>query len=611
LSYTSKSLLLLLLLLLNSIFVDLIPVQRVDWSSFFPQTKSETVDENWFEASSQYLFIELDKPEIVDEWLENSQILNYYSLDESKHLYLLIFDRSQQSELLHEIEPYASSGTSIIGFEIMKNFLDEVSFYALYIVPFILLILFLLTSLHYWLNMILEIGTYHLLLVAIIFVSGYGVNAASLLALIFLIIYAFTLFNYLHSGEIKRSNLAFGIVISVLTTALSSLFLFYSKFGLISSFGSMMLIGLAVLLVYSLLRLYLLKNFHFPFYFADNIFLKSTIVVKSLLIFFFIILVTALLNRENLTIDLNPVNLIDKKSQTIAEIRDFENKYVDSLPFVISVELKKGDYTSLQNILELDAIIGKVESVVMQESLSNSSMAYELFAEHEFSKITKESYAQFMLALEMMNSNMPIFSADNKQSYITMLIPLESSSGTITTVVEHLEGLQKSHPNVVIKVMGKIADLGSFSTIFLKEFFTGLCVSIGFIFIFFLFYCKSYRAFGVIVATLFSLTTLLSIHAIFSIEVTIMTLLSVVLFAGLITDSIVHIFICYKESGGKCFKSVTKPIILSNVSMLVGLVGMLFSGSLMHRFGFELSILIVANLFFIVYLLPYQLNKKQ
>jgi len=602
---------LLFLLLLNYIFIDLIPVQRIDWSSFFPQTKSEVVDENWFESSSQYLFIELEKPEVVEEWMENSQILNYYALDENQHLFLLIFDRSQQSKLLTQIEPYASSGTSIIGFEIMKNFLDEVGFYALFIIPFILLTLFLITSLHYWLNMLLEIGTYHLFLVAIIFVSGYSVNAAALLALIFLIIYAFTLFNYLHSGEIKRSNLAFGIVISVLTTALSSLFLFYSKFGLISSFGSMMLIGLAVLLVYSLLRLYLLKNFHFPFYFADNIFLKSTTVVKSLLLFFLITLVTALLNRENLTIDLNPVNLIDKDSQTIADIRAFENKYVDSLPFVVSVELKNGDYISLQNVQDLDSIITKVESIVSTKSLSNSSMAYELFAEHEFSKITKESYAQFMLGLEMMNSNMPIFSADNTKSYITMLIPLESSSGTITTMVEQLEALPQSHPNVDIRVMGNIADLGNFSTIFLKEFLTGLCFSIGFIFIFFLFYCKSYRAFGVIVATLFSLTTLLSIHAIFSIEVTIMTLLSVVLFAGLITDSIVHIFICYKESGAECFESVTKPIILSNVSMLVGLVGMLFSGSLMQCFGFELSILIVVNLFFIVYLLPYQLNKKQ
>ena len=606
-----KSLLLLFVLVLNYILVDLIPIQRVDWSSFFPQSKNEVIDENWFDSSSQYLFIELEKVETADKWLENSKILNYYSIDETKNLFLLIFDRSQQNNLLQEIKPYLSSGTSIVGLEIMKNFTEEVDFYLLHIVPFMLFILFIMTSLRYWLNMLLEIATFHLLLVSSIFFSGYSISAASLLALIFLIIYAFTLFNYLHSGEIKRSNLAFGIVISIVTTALSSLFLFYSKFGLISSFGSMMLIGLSVLFVYSLLRLYFIQNFHFPFSFADKSYVEKSLIAKLLLSLFILLFIAGVIHKETLNIDLNPVNLIASSSNTITEIRSFEEEYIESLPLVLKVSLHKGDFTKLQRAKELNKLLKIVSKTTQSESLSSLSIAYRLFAEDKLENATQESYAQFMLALEMMNSDMPIFSTDFKSSYITMTLPLESSTNTIASIVQNLELLEKLYPNVNIEVMGKIADLGNFSYLFLKEFTIGLSFSILFVFIFFIFYCKTYRAAVVIVSTLFSLLVLLSVHAIFSIEVTIMTLLSVILFAGLVTDSIVHIFICYKENGEKCFESVTKPIVLSNLSMLVGLIGMLLSGSLMQHFGFELSVLISANLLFILYIMPYLLRFKK
>ena len=112
-------------------------------------------------------------------------------------------------------------------------------------------------------------------------------------------------------------------------------------------------------------------------------------------------------------------------------------------------------------------------------------------------------------------------------------------------------------------------------------------------------------------STAFSLMTLTTIPLIFSINVTLMTLISVVLFTGLIADSLIHLFICYKEHNSECFKSVTKPILLSNSIMLVGLGGMILSGSMMGQFGIELSILLVANLIFIIYIMPVILDSKR
>lgn len=609
-SHSVKAIILIVLFAINYLLVSSTPVQRVDWSSFFPQSQSENLDENWFDASSQYLLIELPQPDVADEWLENSKILNYYELDLETNLYLLIFERSQQTQLLDEITPYTYSGTSIVGLEIMKNFTQEANYYALYIVPFMLFILFALTSLKYWLNMLIEISSFHLALVFVVFLTGFSVNSASLLALMFLMIYAFTLFNYLHSGEISRSNLAFGISVSVFTTALSSLFLYYSKFGLISSFGAMMLLGLLILFIYSILRLYLIQNFHFPFCFTDREYVKRSTMTKLSLGLFTFLLTLAFLNTHQLSIDLNPVNMIDENSQTMLEIKTFEKKHLDSLPLVIQVSSKDGDFTNFERAQELDTLIHNLEKVLNIDTLYDVSTAYKMFSEEKFKSSSQESYAQFLLALEMMSSGMPIFSSDYKSSFITMMIPLQSDSSDIATMVSNIENMQNQCEDFDVTVMGKIADLGTFSTVFLEEFAIGLGFSLGFIFIFFLFYCKTYRTIVVVISTLFSLLILLSVHAIFSIDVTIMTLLSVILFAGLVTDSIVHIFICYKENGSECFESVTKPIVLSNVSMLVGLTGMLFSGSLMQRFGLELSILIAANLAFIIYIMPYLLNIK-
>lgn len=600
----------MVLLFINYLLVGQVPVERIDWSSFFPQSTDKTGSEHWFDANIQYLFIELPDKKRAQEWLDDAKILNFYELDDRSRLYLLIFDRSQQNRLLSDLSDHSFSGTSVIGLEIMNNFIDEAKFYALYIAPFLLVLLLLITSFTYWINMLTEIGMFHLLLVLTVLLSGFRIDSASLLALIFLIIYAFTLFNYLHSGEINRSRLAFGIIMSIGTTALSSLFLYLSQFGLISTFGAMMLLGLSILLCYTLLRLYLIENFYFPFRWLNSRLTRKKSYMQGILIMFSGMLMMTFMTSKNLSIDLNPVNLIKASSDTISKIDAFEKKHLPSLPLVIQVTAKEKDFSDLQRARELSGIDHAARQIVPGKMLYGMERAYKLFAEAPFASATPQSYAQFLLASEMADSGIPIFSDDYTQSFITMLIPITTHSDDIASMTAQLGQLQLQYPGFSIEVLGKIADLGHFVSIFLKEFAIGLTLSIGFVFLFFLFYCKTYKSVAVLLSTLFSLTTLIAIHALLQVEVTLMTLLSVILFAGLVTDSIIHIFICYKERGTECFDSVTKPIVLSNISMLIGLGGMLFGGSLMQQFGFELAILLGANLLFILYVMPYVLKQR-
>jgi len=592
------------IIFLNYLLINTIPVHKIDWNDFFPQTKTIESSQNWFEANTQYLFIELPDTQIADKFLEDGEILNYFTLDPVSNLHLLIFNFSQQSNLLEKIKSYSCSGTSIIGQEIMDNFMQEIEVYLLYIVPILLVILFFLTSMRYWINIIFELNLFYLFLLSSIYLLNFTMTPSSLLALSFLIIYAFTLFNYLFSGEINRRKLSFGIAISILTTALSAFFLYLSKFGLIHSFGKMLLFGLLLLFVYTMVRIFFTKHSYLPITWFEKLSEEQPMVFRISLPIIIAVTILISLNYKNFLIDLNPLNLIEKSSPSIQKINSFEVKHLPSLPFVIEISLRNGDFTELENAKSLNALLESLDTNLTVKTLIDLNTSYRIFSQKSFSTATDESYAQFLLALEMSSDSIPLFSYDYKQSFITMLLPINSSSDAISKLLKQLNTLEKQDQQFSINVLGKIADMERFSYLFFKEFIISLSLSIGFVFIFFLFYCRSYKAFVIVFSTLFSVISLLGFHALFNLNMTLMTLLSVVLFSGLIADSLIHIFICYNDNNDECFTSVTKPIIFSNVSMIIGLAGMFFSGSLMKEFGMELSILLVANLIFILYILP-------
>jgi len=595
-------------LVLNYIFVTSITLEKIDWNSFFPNAQEVSQDESWFSADSQYLFIELDGAEQAEAWIESSIILNYYELNAESKLYLLLFDKNMHTKLLEAVSSYSYSGTSVIGLEIMKGFMQEAKSYGTFIVPILLLLLLVLSSFEYWVNIVLEISIFNLLVFIVFKLSNFHLDSSSLLALIFLIIYAFTLFNYLHSGEINRARLAFGITISIMTTALSSFFLYLSKFGLMNGFGETMLIGLGILLVYTLSRIYFMKGFHFPFFWVKQSERLRLIYTRVFLFAFSLILIGGAWNYNSLSIDLNPVKLMSASAASMHKMKDFENKHLPSLPFIVELRKKYGSFNTPEDLNKLSARVESIENMMGLVHLYDFKQAYEEFAQESISQANPQSYAQFLLALEMMGSEMPLFNNDYTKNYITMLLPIDSSSGEISSIIKTLRGLELE--DVEVNVIGNVSALDSFLSIFLQEFAIGLGVSLGFVFVFFLFYCKSFKTVVVLISTLFSLLVLLSVHVIFGIELNLMTLLSVILFAGLVTDTLIHLFICYKENGAECFESITKPILISNISMLIGLIGMFFGGSILQQFGFELSVLLASNLIFVLYIMPYLLKSK-
>jgi hypothetical protein len=95
-----------------------------------------------------------------------------------------------------------------------------------------------------------------------------------------------------------------------------------------------------------------------------------------------------------------------------------------------------------------------------------------------------------------------------------------------------------------------------------------------------------------------------AVHILFARPLSIATLMSVILYAGLVADSFIQLFICYKSRNSSCEKSVLNPIFVSNIAILAFLFGMIFLGGIVGAFAFDMFILLTANLLFILVFVP-------
>jgi hypothetical protein len=182
-------LLLMLVVAANLFMLQRIELRSTDWNRFFPSdAKSSAVDADWFGPDAQYLFVESGQEAEIAQWQEEGLLERYFSVPGDDTLYLVVFDGARQERLLEALKEHRHGGTSVIGRALMEAFSDELSFFITYVAPVILLLLLWVTSLRYWVMILLEIGGYlfcfELLLVAI----GFSVDPPSLLALVFLII---------------------------------------------------------------------------------------------------------------------------------------------------------------------------------------------------------------------------------------------------------------------------------------------------------------------------------------------------------------------------------------------------------------------------------------
>jgi len=586
-----------------------IHVSKIEWSSFLPKSPEAKENTRLMKADQQYLFCVLDSQTTAQNLKKQHVVEKYIALKDKPNTYLLIFNISKLSDVLEQTKAFPRSGTSVVGHILFENLFDELRAYAIFVLPFVLILLLLFIPWTLWLDIMIEMALYSLFLSAILSFDFFEVNSASLLALMFLVIYAVTLINYIYAEGMDPKRVFFGIQVSVIATMLSALFLANSEFSLIYSFGIMMIVGLLVLNVYMIVRIYLMQ-FLPPIYYKQHFVFIDTIkflsIKQSAILGILLILsLVFLMKITPIGIDLNIVNLLPKSSKELQKIKQFEEERLPTLPFIVTLKTKSKNFSDEEVMQELIAFEHHLGNLIAGKIIASAPKAF-----HEFVALASDEHnpnllAQFLLASSFMEHPFELWSANKSTSSIVASIPLSMTTHDMRTMIANIYALGDDYPEFEVAISGKISDFDYFISLFVEEFFTGLLVTLAATALFFWFYCKNIVSIITIVfSALFSLGVLALFHLLFGKEITILTLLNVILYAGLIADSLIQLFVCYKSEGESCERSVLEPIFISNISILICLFGMFFVGGMIGTFAFDLAILLGANMVFVLWITP-------
>lgn len=590
-------------------FISNIEVHKIEWSSFLPKSPDSKESMTPINGHQQYLFCALESESIAQDLKKRHIIDKYTSLKDEKNSYLFVFDVSKLNTVLEETKEFPRSGTSVIGHILFENLFDELQTYIMFVLPFVFILLLLFIPLALWLDIIIEIALYALLLGIILNFNFFEINSASLLALMFLVIYAVTLINYIYAEGMDRKRVFFGIQVSVIATMLSALFLASSDFSLIYSFGIMMVVGLLVLNFYMNTRIYLME-FLPPIYYKQRVSLVSSInffsIKKSMVLSgLLFVSIVALEAFKPIGIDLNIVNLMPESSSELQKIKQFEKEHLPTLPFVITVNAMNKNFSDEEKMQQLIALEHHLRAIIPGEVIASAPKAFREFVQLATDEANPNLFAQFLLASSFMEQPFDLWSANKTTSIIVASIPLNMTTSDMRGMIKNIHTLGEDYPEFRVDVGGKISDFDYFISLFIEEFFTGLLVTLAATALFFWFYCKNIVSIiTIFFSALFSLGVLALFHLLFDKEITILTLLNVILYAGLIADSLIQLFVCYKREGESCERSVLEPIFMSNISILICLFGMFFVGGMMGTFAFDLAILLAANVMFILWIAP-------
>lgn len=608
-SNVKKILILFFIFFINYAFISNIEVNKIEWSSFLPASPDSKESITSISEHQQYLFCTLESENIAQDFQAQHIIEKYVLMKNSKKTYILIFDASKLNDVLEQTKEYPRSGASVIGHVLFENLFNELNMYTLYILPCVLLVLLLFIPLSLWLDIIIEIALYALFLGITLNFDFFEINSASLLALMFLVIYAITLINYIYAEGMDRKRVFFGIQVSVIATMLSALFLASSDFSLIQSFGVMMIVGLVVLNFYINIRIYLMKYLP-PIYYKQRFSLLTSInffsIKKSILLSGLLTLGIVILEViQPISIDLNIVNLMPASSTELRKINQFEQDNLPTLPFIITARTKSKNFADEEVMQKLIMFEHNLEKILPGKIIASAPMAYHEFVSLASDENNPNLLAQFLLASSFMEQPFDLWSSDKQASNIVASIPLTMSTSEMRVMIKEINSLGVDYPEFNVVVSGKISDFDYFISLFIKEFFTGVLVTLAATALFFWFYCKNIVSIITIVfSALFSLGVLGFFHLLFREEITVLTLLNVILYAGLITDSLIQLFVCYKGKEDSCERTVLEPILMSNISILVCLFGMFFVGGMLGTFAFDLAILLCANVIFVLWIAP-------
>jgi predicted RND superfamily exporter protein len=289
----------------------------------------------------------------------------------------------------------------------------------------------------------------------------------------------------------------------------------------------------------------------------------------------------------------------------MSDIKTFEEERLPTLPFIITVESRGKNFSDEAVMQRLIAFENNLRNIIPGEIVASAPSAFHEFVAEAPDAHNPNLFAQFMLANSFMDHSFSLWSSDRMQSTFVISIPLRLATQEMRTMIKDIHTIGNRYPEFSVAVSGKISDFDHFIALFVKEFFTGLLVTLAATALFFWFYCKNIVSIvSIVLSAIFSLGILTLFHLLFNMPITLLTLLNVILYAGLIADSLIQLFVCYKREGDSCERSVLEPIFVSNVSILICLVGMFFVGGMMAAFAFDLAILLAANVIFILWITP-------
>ncbi|WP_457597723.1 hypothetical protein [Hydrogenimonas sp.] len=587
-----------------------ITIAPLSWESFFPKERT-SLPAGWFDRHDQYLFLAPDKErlDVVDELAEEGY--DILKLSESpRPLFLVLFPKSDEARVLWKLASVPKAGTVMVARALLDDFRRALTRYLAFVVPVLLVLAALVFPSRYLLDLALELSLYLLINLAVVSVTGTVFDIVSIMAGLFLAIYAVTLLNYIHLSTFDRKRLSVGIAVSMATTLVSALYLASSDFGLVASFGRDLTCGLLILGAILAVRIAMMHpdtpppvvcfwNRWLPW-----LHIESGRGVRAFIALFILAAGTLLFTRP--PIDLNPFNALPRENGLKDQVLRFEKEYLPTLPFILALRHDEGDYRLPEMAQAAAKRLEALEKELPIHPVATLPLLYRRFSGKPLQEANPASFDQFLLALEFENAP-PLLSPDGRSVYAIYAVSALTPSEDLKRLSDALRHFFTGG-DTRLELYGKIADFERMERRFTGEALGGFALSMLFVTLFFLWYCQTWRIVPVIALSASIPVVLhLALHLSLGIPLTLVSVIALILYAGLYADSFIHLFVCYAKERRRCLGDVLRPIFVSNATMIAALGGMGVSGSILAGFGWEMASLLLFNLLTVLFVLPYLL----
>lgn len=602
-----------ILLLANSWLATKITIENTDIDGFFP-TQTQTLG-NFDLIDYRFIFINSEESKL--ESLASQEQIEYFlkvpqklaSKETIKQAdktltYLVFFKPKNQTALLTNFSSQEYMGTPVVGAMLSAEFFEQTLLYLwillFLIVPFIIWV----SSYRYLLTLSQELLVFSSMVLTVIWLFSINLTPAYLLSLLFIYLYAFTNINQLHFNEMKTKPLAFSMAISILTTFLSGFLLSFSNFGIISEFGFSLMLWLVILSTFIALQL-ILKNrqkLDLTWFKATAIDIKRKTLLTILTILF-LLSTLPFLGQSSIQTQFNSLLQSSYKTQ----IEKFESEHVFAQPVLLAITANDCNLTEHQCNLDLHQLENKIQQdfPLKTNEVSNLNTLYKEFNEQAFSQSSSASFAQFKFALEITGNDHFLYSSDYKTAYQMFSLSLLNPIEELAKAKLYIDEINRDQKRFEVQLLGRFNDVAFYKQIFYDEMWQGIAIIMLVLVAGVTFLYRNVMANISLLPALLTMGIFTFIHWLTNSPFTIMSLVAVILFVGLIADNIIHILMAYRTHYESCFKIAFKPILLSNVILITSLSLVFFIDTgFLRVFGLELALLLILHLVFIKFLLP-------